>query len=155
MLRYLEEARHNDAYERETVRSNKARELETYRSNLARETTNRWQLLETNRHNTMAEYLERSNLSESIRHNKQNEEETNRANVAKETEINRHNTEEEKIKWAQTDSQGSLNQAKTIGEYVGGAVDLIGSAMGWWNVVKGNKSKKGNTQKKSKPATSK
>lgn len=150
MLRYLEDVRHNQEAEAEIRRSNRAREHETYRSDLAQETNTRLQLLELNRHNTMSEYLTSSNLAESIRHSKAIERETNRANEAKEVEVNRHNKREEEIKEATIESQIQLNQSKTIGSYVGAAVDLVGSALGWWKATSGNKSKSKSTSKKKK-----
>lgn len=155
MLRHLEDVRHNYATESETHRSNVTREYETHRSNLTNEAISRLQLLESNRHNTMSEYISQSNLAEVVRHNTADEKEINRANEAKETEINRHNKKEEEIKYATLESQINLNEAKTIGEYVGGAVDLLGSALGWWQASKSktsktNARKPNNTSKKGK-----
>lgn len=100
-LRDSETARANRAREAETNRSNLAREFETTRSNLAGERLRSAELGEKTRSNLANEFITQGHYSsmdeETRRANLAREAETNRSNLAKELETVRHNhsTEEQ------------------------------------------------------------
>lgn len=84
-----EDKQHNRATEAENARHNLSTERQTDRS-----------IIETIRHNKAGESLTAKNLNETIRHNRIGEVETQRHNVAVETETNRTNLVNEGIKSA-------------------------------------------------------